>query len=191
MKHSIKVILLASCVSACGFAGLLETFHVNSSNQSTIAAAPQNRATQRVIVRVRRACLKLADVYALISAAAEKHGVPTALVKSIVATESNFRCNVVSSKGAVGLMQLLPSTARQYGANAKVPAQNVDAGTRYLRFLIEKYRDSSNPLTNAIAAYNAGFGAVDRYNGVPPFRETQDYVDRVLTRMRQYQNQSV
>jgi len=190
MNYSIKAIIVAGSVSACSFAGILETLHVNNSNQSTIPVAPQNRAT-RVIVRVKRAALKLEEVHALISAAAQKHGVPTALVKSIVATESNFRCNAVSSRGAIGLMQLLPSTARQYGANARVPEQNVDAGTRYLRFLIEKYRSSSSPLKNAIAAYNAGFGAVDRYNGVPPFRETRDYVDRVLTRMRQYQNQSV
>jgi soluble lytic murein transglycosylase-like protein len=110
------------------------------------------------------------------------------LVKGIVATESNFRCNVVSSAGAIGLMQLRPSTARQYGANASVPEQNIDAGTRYLRFLIEKYRNASSPLKCAIAAYNAGYGAVDRYNGVPPFRETQKYVERVLARMRAFQS---
>ena len=131
--------------------------------------------------------LKLEEVHALIRAAARKYGVPTALVKSIVATESNFRCNVVSASGAIGLMQLLPSTARQYGANASVPEQNVDAGTRYLRFLIERYRNSRNPVKHAIAAYNAGFPAVDRYNGVPPFRETQEYVERVLALMQQYQ----
>lgn len=83
-------------------------------------------------------------------------------------------------------MQLLPSTAHQYGADPKVPAQNIDAGTRYLRFLIDKYRHSRNPLKNAIAAYNAGFGAVDRYHGVPPFRETRGYVNRVLALMKQY-----
>jgi soluble lytic murein transglycosylase-like protein len=85
-------------------------------------------------------------------------------------------------------MQLQPSTARQYGANASVPEQNIDAGTRYLRFLIEKYRNTSNPVKYAIAAYNAGFGAVDRYKGVPPFRETQNYVERVLARMQEFQS---
>ncbi len=87
-------------------------------------------------------------------------------------------------------MQLLPSTARQYGADARVPEQNVDAGTRYLRFLIDRYRNSSSPLKCVIAAYNAGFGAVDRYHGVPPFHETQVYVTRVLALMQQYQAQS-
>jgi len=128
------------------------------------------------------------QIHALIKAAARRHGVPTALVKGIVATESNFRCNVVSPRGAVGLMQLQSSTARQYGADATVPEQNIDAGTRYLRFLIEKYRNNSNPLKCAIAAYNAGYPTVDRYKGVPPFHETQAYVDRVLARMREFQS---
>ena len=188
MKHSIKAIVLACSLSACSFAGILERLHVKKSNRSATPVVRQNRVAQLVVATEKQAALKLEEVHALIAAAARKHGVPTALVKSIVATESNFRVNVVSSKGAVGLMQLLPSTAREYGANAMVPEQNIDAGTRYLRFLIEKYRNSRNPLKNAIAAYNAGFGAVDRYNGVPPYRETRDYVDRVLTRMKQYES---
>jgi soluble lytic murein transglycosylase-like protein len=126
-------------------------------------------------------------VNALIAFASRKHGVPTALVKSIVATESNFRCDAVSSRGSIGLMQLQPSTARQYGADARVPEQNIDVGVCYLRFLIDRYRHSSSPLKNVIAAYNAGVNAVDHYHGVPPFRETQDYVNRVLALMREYQ----
>jgi soluble lytic murein transglycosylase-like protein len=85
-------------------------------------------------------------------------------------------------------MQLLPSTTRHYVANASVPEQNIDAGTRYLRFLIEKYRNTTSPLKCPIAAYNAGYGAVDHYKGVPPFRETQQYVKRVLARMQELQN---
>ena len=85
-------------------------------------------------------------------------------------------------------MQLLPSTARQYDDDARVPQQNIDAGTHYLRFLIDRYRHSSNPVKNAIAAYNAGFGAVDRYHGVPPFRETQNYVNCVLALVQRYQS---
>jgi len=72
--------------------------------------------------------------------------------------------------------------------DTRVPKQNIDAGTQYLRFLIERYRHSSSPLKNVIAAYNAGCGAVDRYHGVPPFRETQGYVHRVLALMQQYQS---
>jgi soluble lytic murein transglycosylase-like protein len=190
MNHSVKAIILACLVSAGGFAGMLEVLHSARSNRSPIPAARANHTVPRVIAAEKRAALKLEEVHALIAAASRKHGVPTALVKSIVATESNFRCDAVSSRGSIGLMQLLPSTAQQYGADARVPEQNINAGTRYLRFLIERYRNSSSPLKNVIAAYNAGFGAVDRFHGVPPFRETQGYVNRVMTLMRQYQSQS-
>ena len=85
-------------------------------------------------------------------------------------------------------MQLAPAIAHQFGADASVPEQNIEAGTRYLRFLIEKYRNTSSPIKCAIAAYNAGYPAVDRYKGVPPFRETQEYVVRVLARMQEFQS---
>lgn len=127
-----------------------------------------------------------AETHAIIRAAARKHGVPAAFVKSIVAAESNFDPSVVSPKGAVGLMQLMPQTAQQFGADPRVPAQNVDAGTRYLKVLIEKYRGSRNWLRRVIAAYNAGPGMVDRYRGVPPFPETRTYVTRVLAYFHEF-----
>jgi soluble lytic murein transglycosylase-like protein len=188
MKHFIKAIFLTCLVSASSFAGINEILHFTRSNRSAILAARRSRGGQPAVAAEKRGAFKAEKVHALIASASRKHGVPTALVKSIVATESNFRSDAVSSRGSIGLMQLLPSTARQYGADATVPEQNIDAGTRYLRFLIERYRNSSSPLKNVIAAYNAGFGAVDRYHGVPPFRETQGYVNRVLALMNQYQN---
>ena len=188
MKHSTKAILLVCFVSVCGFAAVLKSPHMKSSNRPAAPIVRRSRVTQRLRASERRPELQMEEVHALIAAAARKHGVPIALLKSIVATESNFRCNVVSSTGAVGLMQVRPSTARQYGANASVPEQNIDAGTRYLRFLIERYRNTSSPLKNAIAAYNVGYATVDRYKGVPPFREAQEYVDRVLTRMQEFQS---
>jgi soluble lytic murein transglycosylase-like protein len=188
MKNSIKPIILACLVSASGFAGMTKALHPTQSNRPAIPPARRDRAIQRFVAAEKRVVLKLEEVHALIASASRKHGVPTALVKSIVAAESNFRCDAVSSRGSIGLMQLLPSTARQYGADARVPEQNIDAGTRYLRFLIERYRHSSSPLKNVIAAYNAGFDAVDRYHGVPPFRETRGYVNRVLALMQQYQS---
>ena len=104
-----------------------------------------------------------------------------------MAAESNFDCNALSPKGAVGLMQLMPDTASEYGASdPMIPEQNVDAGARYLRFLTDRYRKYKNGLRRAIAAYNAGPGNVDRYKGVPPFRETRNYVKRVLSNMRQF-----
>ena len=127
-----------------------------------------------------------ADTHEIIRAAAAKHGVPAAFVKSIVAAESNFDPTVVSPKGAVGLMQLMPQTAQQFGADPSVPEQNVDAGTRYLKILIEKYRGSRNWLSRVIAAYNAGPTVVDRYHGVPPFHETRTYVTRVLNYLKEF-----
>ena len=187
MKHSIKTIIVAFLVSASSFVGINEALHSKQSNRSAIPAA-RRPAVQRVVAAGKRADSNLEEVHALIASKSRKYHVPAALVNSVVATESNFRCHAVSSRGAIGLMQLRPSTARQYGADARVPAQNIDAGTRYLRFLIGRYRHSSSPLKNAIAAYNAGFGAVDHYHGVPPFHETQAYVNHVLARMQQYQS---
>ena len=113
----------------------------------------------------------------LITTAAKKHGLPPALVHSVVAAESGYRTDAVSPKGAIGLMQLMPATAKTLGADPKVPEQNVDAGAEYLRELLLKYDGHSE---RALAAYNAGPGAVDRYKGVPPYRETRAYVSRVL-----------
>jgi hypothetical protein len=127
------------------------------------------------------------DTHAIIHAAATKHNVPAAFVKSIVAAESNFNPNAISPKGAVGLMQLMPSTALEYGADPTVPEQNVDAGTRYLGRLLKRYSKYRNGMSRAIAAYNAGPTAVDRYRGVPPYRETRRYVIRVLSYMRQFE----
>ena len=132
---------------------------------------------------------RIVDAHALIRGAAEKHGVPAAFVKSIVAAESNFNCDAISPRGAIGLMQLMPETAKEYGADPNIPEQNVDAGTRYLRVLMDKYHRYGNRLPRVIAAYNAGPGTVDHYHGVPPFRETRRYVVRVLRLLRFFQKE--
>jgi soluble lytic murein transglycosylase-like protein len=139
---------------------------------------------------VRPELKKIVDTDALIRAAAERHLVPAAFIKSIVAAESNFNCDAVSPRGAVGLMQLMPATAREYGADPKNPAQNIDAGTRYLRVLMTRYEKHHNSLTRVIAAYNAGPGAVDRYRGVPPYRETRIYVTRVLSYLKSFEKEN-
>jgi soluble lytic murein transglycosylase-like protein len=134
----------------------------------------------------RSILLSKAETLLLIADAAAKYQVPEAFVTSIVAAESNFDCTAVSPKGAIGLMQLTPQTAQQFGADPTVPSQNVDAGTRYLRWLMERYRKSPSSIQRVIAAYNAGPGMVDRYRGVPPFRETRNYVTRVLGFLKHY-----
>ena len=123
----------------------------------------------------------------LIHIAAAKHGVSANFVKSIVAVESNFNYAALSPKGAVGFMQLMPATAEELGADPNIPEQNIDAGTRYLRQLMDRYQRRRNSLKHVIAAYNAGPGMVDRYRGVPPFPETRKYVTRVLNFLRQFE----
>jgi soluble lytic murein transglycosylase-like protein len=119
----------------------------------------------------------------LIDDAAARQGIPPALVKAVIAAESAFDSGAVSRKGAKGLMQLMPDTALEVGVSDPFePAQNVRGGTTYLRAMIDRYGD----VGRALAAYNAGPTTVDRYGGIPPFRETQDYVDRVLAYYRRY-----
>jgi soluble lytic murein transglycosylase-like protein len=132
--------------------------------------------------------MPVADVMRLIGAAASKHNVPPGFVQSIVAAESNFDSTVVSPKGAIGLMQLMPETAKMYGADPSVPDQNVDAGTHYLRVLMDRYKKSPNSLPRVIAAYNAGPGMVDKYRGIPPFRETRNYVVRVMAFLGRFED---
>jgi len=113
----------------------------------------------------------------LVREAAERHQVDPALVRAVIQTESNWNPSAVSRKGALGLMQLIPTTAQRFGVNdAFSPKQNVDAGVKYLKTLLERYNGN---LDLALAAYNAGEGAVDRAHGIPSFRETRNYVQRV------------
>jgi soluble lytic murein transglycosylase-like protein len=93
-----------------------------------------------------------------------------------MAAESGFAAQAVSAKGAIGLMQLMPETARDLGVDPRDPAQNVDGGARYLRDLLVRY---GGGLRHALAAYNAGPQAVDKYNGVPPYAETIQYIVRI------------
>lgn len=122
------------------------------------------------------------DVRALAEAAALRHGLDPGLVLAVVSVESGFRPEAVSPKGAQGLMQLMPGTSRELGvADPFDPGQNLDGGVRHLGALLAVY---DGDLTRALAAYNAGQGAVARHGGVPPYRETQAYVKKVLARYR-------
>jgi soluble lytic murein transglycosylase-like protein len=120
----------------------------------------------------------------LADAAADKYGLPRSLVRSVMGAESGFEPGAISPKGAIGLMQLMPGTAQMLNADPRDAAQNVDAGARYLRDLLLKY---DCRLWHALAAYNAGPGAVDKYNGVPPYRETINYVRRIDAKFKSAQ----
>ncbi len=112
--------------------------------------------------------------------AARKYKLPEAFVRSVMRAESGFQPTALSPKGAIGLMQLMPDTARTLGVDPKVPQQNAEGGAQYLRELLARYEDNPDQVLLALAAYNAGPGAVEKYHGVPPYRETREYILRVL-----------
>jgi soluble lytic murein transglycosylase-like protein len=126
----------------------------------------------------------------LITRAAIQAGLPPEIVHSIARAESGYRIDALSPKGAIGLMQLMPQTAAELNADPYDPAQNAEAGARYLRDLLLKYESDPHQVSKAIAAYNAGPSAVDKYNGIPPYRETIDYVQRVLKEYQKQQKKS-
>ncbi len=129
-----------------------------------------------------------AQIDRLVSGNAATFGVDPALIKAIIANESGFNSNATSNVGAQGLMQLMPGTANGLGVtNAYDPAQNVWGGTKYIKGLLDRF--NGDPRL-AVAAYNAGPGAVEKYNGVPPYAETQNYVQNVLASYEKYRSQS-
>ena len=140
-----------------------------------VAAAPVVPVPAKTAVAAKMAPRELVE------AAARKNGLPPNFVHSVVAAESGYRPDALSPKGAIGLMQLMPATAQTYGADPHDPSQNVEAGAAYLRDLLIKYNGDARL---ALAAYNAGPGAVSKYNGVPPYAETQTYIERVLRRYK-------
>jgi soluble lytic murein transglycosylase-like protein len=106
------------------------------------------------------------------------------LAESVAKIESAFQPGAISPKGAVGVMQLMPATAAKLGADPYDPAQNVEAGVRHLRDLLMRFQNKDDQVRWELAAYNAGAGAVERYQGVPPYRETRLYVEKVLDEYR-------
>lgn len=144
-----------------------------SPTQAGLALRYQNNETNRALID------------RLINNAAYLYNVDAALIRAVIRQESAYKIDARSHKGAMGLMQLMPATAQQYRVKDILdPRENIYAGTRHLRYLMSRYDD----LGLVLAAYNAGEGAVRRFNGIPPYPETENYVKRVLAFYQQYQN---
>ena len=126
---------------------------------------------------LRSRLLPSEDLDSAIDEISARYGVDEKLVRSVISVESAWRPDALSPKGAIGLMQLMPGTARMLAVDPKDPVQNIEGGVKYLAQLSEKY---SGDLEKTLAAYNAGPGRVDRYGGIPPFKETEAYVKKVL-----------
>ncbi len=122
----------------------------------------------------------------IIKSLASEYGVDKSLIKAVIHAESGYNPNAVSPKGAQGLMQLMPRTAQGLKVNNSFdPKENIRGGVRYLRFLLDTFKGD---VTLALAAYNAGLSRVSQYGGVPPYQETRNYVSRVLSYQKTYQN---
>ena len=135
------------------------------------------------------ACRRREKFAPLVLAAADAHGLPVALLQAVIEVESNFNATAVSPQGALGLMQLMPQTARYLRVgDARDPAANIDGGARYLKELLARF---GNDLPLALAAYNAGPSAVERSGAIPAYAETQRYVPRVLVRYHSLQSNSI
>ncbi|HET6420326.1 MAG TPA: transglycosylase SLT domain-containing protein [Geobacteraceae bacterium] len=122
----------------------------------------------------------------IINSLSAEYGVDKSLIKAVIHAESGYNPNAVSPKGASGLMQLMPKTAKDLKVcNTFDPQENIRGGVRYLRFLLDTFRGD---VSLALAAYNAGLSKVSKYGGIPPYEETQNYVSRVLNYQKSYQN---
>ena len=148
----------------------------------TLATANQIILDEQTAFAEFRRALRREDQRAFdaLFAAARKHKVNPHLIAAVIRAESAFNPRALSPKGARGLMQLMPATAKRYGvrtAELFQPERNIEAGVRYLSFLTDRF---AGDLPRILAGYNAGEGSVDRYGGVPPYRETQGYVRRIL-----------
>ena len=152
------------------------------SNTESVYQLPDNVVSTPEIlktVEVVRDIQATQKVDVLIQQVSEKHGIDPDLVKAVARAESNYNPYAVSRRGAMGLMQLVPATAKRFGvANIFDVKQNLEGGIKYLKFLMETF---PNNLPYILAAYNAGENAVFRHRGIPPYRETQDYVRKIST----------
>ena len=177
-----------SNTTAANFGSLLlnkNSFDVNGkiyNNESlsnlSMSQALQNLEPENETSSINSIYASKSQLISMINQVAQKHGVDEKLVQALIKQEYGFNPNAKSKVGAIGLMQLMPSTAKAMGVkNPYNAAQNVEGGVKYLKSMLNKYNGN---IILALAAYNAGPGAVDKYSGVPPYKETENYVKNIL-----------
>jgi soluble lytic murein transglycosylase-like protein len=189
MKLFVALFLISAATPACGPA-CADVYEFRTDGNLVAVGQTATRTVQRSSLEPRPARLQapaatrraVAPFYlqAHFSAASQQHEVSAALIDAVAWQESRYKQSAVSSKGARGVMQLIPPTARQLGVNPDDTAQNIQGGAAYLRAMLNRY---DGDLLKALAAYNAGPGAVDRFGGIPPFKETRRYVEAILARL--------
>ncbi len=177
---SFEKVLQATTKS--NFGTLLLNPQLKQVNANIINQTPQtslNTALQEVMsAQANTTTASKSQILNVVNQIAEKHGVDEKLVQALIKQESGFNPNAKSKAGAMGLMQLMPSTAKNLGVQDPYNVvQNVEGGVKYLKSMLNKYNGN---VILALAAYNAGPGAVDKYDGVPPYKETQNYVRNIL-----------
>jgi putative murein lytic transglycosylase yjbJ len=151
---------------------------INQTPQTSLNNALQEVMSAQANLSINSQTASKSQILNVVNQVAEKHGVDEKLVQALIKQESGFNPNAKSKAGAMGLMQLMPSTAKNLGVQDPYNVvQNVEGGVKYLKSMLNKYNGN---VILALAAYNAGPGAVDKYDGVPPYKETQNYVRNIL-----------
>lgn len=177
-RHEVDSGIVRLYTSKDGFSELPAAAVVGFEAEDYVAPPPAPVAASPAPIAAATPATQIpVDPKALVHDSAVKYGLPPKFVESVAKVESAMRPDAVSPKGALGVMQLMPATAKALDADPTDTAQNIEAGTKLLRELLIKY---NNDAVKALAAYNAGEGAVDKYQGVPPYAETLTYVDKVL-----------